>query len=76
MDTPPVTDTSSKVRWQCPLCLHHWDFHAYDAGEVDFFVVYHFVNKHQLRGSQILELAPRLLSAVNDYPGRLSPEPS
>jgi len=67
---------SGSVRWQCPLCPHHWDFDPSDSTDAGFFAVYHLANKHGLCGSDILGIDPALLAAVNDYPGWLPPEPS
>ena len=77
MDNLTIEDQegSERIRWRCPLCSHHWDFHQKDVEHREFLAVYHLANKHQLCGSKILELLPELHQAVNEYPGQLPPEP-
>ena len=77
MDCRAVQDKErgGRIRWRCPLCPHHWDFHPKDVEHIEFLAVYHLANKHQLCGSKILELLPELHQAVNEYPGRLPAEP-
>jgi len=60
-----------RLRWSCPLCPHHWDFHTTDLEHVSFFAIHHLADRHQLGASEILDLLPDLLDAVNAYPGRL-----
>ncbi len=55
----------ARMRWRCPLCAHHWDFHPADLEYAEYFAVYHLANKHRLSGSEILGLFPELLDAVN-----------
>lgn len=57
----------TRVRWQCPLCTHHWDFHPADLEHVEYFAIYHLAGKHRLCGSEILGLFPELLDVVNGF---------
>ena len=65
-------DTGARrLRWSCPLCPHHWDFHTADLEHVAFFAIHHLANRHQLGALEIPDLLPEFLDAVNAYPGRL-----
>lgn len=59
----------TRLRWQCPLCTHHWDLHASAIDEMAFFVVHHLVGKHDYTAKQLLAYDPSLAEAIEEYLG-------
>ena len=58
-----------RIRWQCPLCSHRWNFHASAIEEIGFFIVHHLVAKHDYSAEQICTYDTGLAEAVREYLG-------